>query len=416
MHMNKKILAELEFNMILNEATASTQTGSEILNKYKSHLMANEASCALVNNFVKEAQMCRYDNGVNRVLETVADYITTNKTLWALASACESINANGHSYNYLNRNATKQVEKLLEMEEEEVVKYIKAGALKNVMYCESFRNIAKQVYKDQPIVEATAEYVKVTPISMVENTGDGFCFEVLGSLYKTDNDGSLQETQWNEVSNTFKTVTRLLESNITTVNENEIKIKAGNAEYIISENEKVTKVGKEGITEMTVEQLRDNNRLVLMATNPRHRNNLAEVLEAVALVSENYKHIVSLDNAAIYSTKNDKFLVIESNQNLYSTLLQSNRHPKWSINENAIDALSFIKTKTNVSLSENYKELVSKVIENVSVKEKENLEKELKEQQVNSYKERIEALTEKFKNDPVKLAVLSKLAQEVTAE
>ena len=56
MHMNKKILAELGFNMILNEATASTQTGSEILNKYKSHLMANEASCALVNNFVKEAQ------------------------------------------------------------------------------------------------------------------------------------------------------------------------------------------------------------------------------------------------------------------------------------------------------------------------------------------------------------------------
>ena len=42
-----------------------------------------------------------------------------------------------------------------------------------------------------------------------------------------------------------------------------------------------------------------------------------------------------------------------------------------------------------------------------------NNEEEMKEQQKLSYKERIEALTEKFKNDPVKLAVLSKLAQEV---
>ena len=37
-----------------------------------------------------------------------------------------------------------------------------------------------------------------------------------------------------------------------------------------------------------------------------------------------------------------------------------------------------------------------------------------KDNKVKSYKERIEALTEKFKNDPVKLAVLSKLAQEVS--
>lgn len=34
-------------------------------------------------------------------------------------------------------------------------------------------------------------------------------------------------------------------------------------------------------------------------------------------------------------------------------------------------------------------------------------------QEIQSYKDRIAALTEKFKNDPTKLAVLSKLAQEV---
>lgn len=411
--MNNKILAELEFNVILNEAMAQTQTGAELINKYKSFLMANESTCGLVNNFVKEAQLCRYDNGVNTVLEQVADYINSNKTIWALASTCESINQNTSSYNYLNRNAAKQVEKLLEMEETEVIKYIKAGALKNVMFCEAFRNIAKQVYKDQPIVEATAEYVKVTPVSMVENVGDGYCFEVAGSLYKIDDDRNIQEAQWNEVSNTFKTVSQLLESTISAIDEHTITVKAGNATYEIKEAEKVTKVGKEGTTEMTVEQLRDNNRLVLMATNPRHRNDLAGVLEAIALTCENYDHIVSMDNVAIYSTKNDRFMVIESNENIYATLLQSNRNSKWTINEDAISALSFIKTKTNVTLSENYKDVVSKAMATADEKEKETIAEELKDQEVVSYKERIEALTEKFKNDPVKLAVLSKLAQEI---
>jgi hypothetical protein len=42
---------------------------------------------------------------------------------------------------------------------------------------------------------------------------------------------------------------------------------------------------------------------------------------------------------------------------------------------------------------------------------------ELHEQKLQSYKERISVLTEKFKNDPTKLAVLSKLAQDLsTAE
>lgn len=411
--MNNKILAELEFNMILNEAMAQTQTGAELINKYKSFLMANESTCGLVNNFIKEAQNCRYDNGVNSVLEQLSDYINCNKTIWALASACESIRSNNSSYNYLNLNATKQVEKMLEMQEEEVVKYIKAGALKNVMYCEAFRNIAKQVYKDQPIVEHTADYTKVTPISMIENVGDGFCFEVAGSLYKIDDDKNIQEAQWNEVSNTFKTVSQLLESNICSIDENTITVKAGNATYEIKEANQITKFGKEGTIEMTSEQLRENNRLVLMATNPRHRNNLAGVLEAIALTCENYDSIVNMDNVAIYSTKYDKFVVIESNENLYATLLQSNRCPKWTISENAIDAISFIKSKTNVTLSEAYKDIIMKAVESISEEETMKMEQELNDQKVNSYKERIEALTEKFKNDPVKLAVLAKLAQEV---
>ena len=51
--------------------------------------------------------------------------------------------------------------------------------------------------------------------------------------------------------------------------------------------------------------------------------------------------------------------------------------------------------------------------EKVSEAEQENIMKELHEQKVQSYKDRIATLTEKFKNDPAKLAVLSKCAQDL---
>ena len=94
-------------------------------------------------------------------------------------------------------------------------------------------------------------------------------------------------------------------------------------------------------------------------------------------------------------------------------MLASRRHPAWTINENAVDALSFIKSKTNVNISENYAELVKNHIEAVSEAEQETIKQELHEQEVQSYKERIAALTEKFKNDPTKLAILSNIAQEL---
>ena len=413
--MNNMIIAEMGFGTVIAESSSQTQTGSELLNKYKSYLMANESTCALVNNFVREASRHTYDNGVNSVLESVVDYIQSNKTIWALASACESILANDSSYNYLNRNAVKHVEKLLEMEEEEVVKYIKAGALKDVMYCESFRNIAKQVFKEQPIVESNAEYTVAHPISMTEYMGDGVCFEVCGTLYKLDDDKNIMESNWSDVSNTFKTITQLLESDFVTVDNSMISIKLGNTEYQICEENKIKRIGKENVLEMNVEQLRENNRLMINATNPRFKNQMAATLEAIALTCENYSHIVNMDNVSIYTTNKDKFVVVEAGNNLYATLIKSNHNQKWTINENVVDALSFIKSKTNVSLSENYKEMVEAHMENATIEEKAQMKADAIAQEIQSYKDRIAALTEKFKNDPVKLAVLSKLAQEVNA-
>lgn len=414
--MNNKILAEMDFGAIIGESVAQTQTGSELLNKYKSHLMTNESTCALVNGFVKEASQHNYDNGVNVILESVVDFINCHKTCWALASACESIMSNTNSYNYLNRNAARQVEQLLEMNEEDVVKYIKAGALKNIMYCDAFRNIAKQVFTDQPVVESTADFTVIHPISYIENVGDGHCFMIEGRVIKMLEDETIVESSLNEVSNTFKVVMGLLESNITSVDQHEISVKLNNAEYKIIEEGKVTRIGKDNTLTLTVEQLRDNNRLMVMATNGRQKAQVSKILESIALLAENYSKVVNMDNAAIYITSNDKFLVIESGDNLYATLLKSNHNTGWTINENVVDALTFIKKQTNASLSERYQEMVESHIEHASIEEKEQMEQDLKDQTIQSYKERVATLVEKFKNDPVKLAVLSKLAQELNEE
>lgn len=450
--MNIKILANIDFQSIIGESTAQTQTGAELINKYNSYLMVNEASCALINSFVKEASQHTYDNGVAETLATVADYINANKASWALATACESINADTRSHNYINRNAAKQVEKLLEMEEDDVVRYVKNGALKNVMFCESFRNIAKQIFKETPIVEHEADYTVVHPISFVENSGDGLCFAVEGRIYKIDDDKNIVESNANEVSNTFRVITSVLESNNTTVDNHTISIVAGNSVYTISEAGKcekckLEKPGKyegdklpvtdkdvtpdakksddkeadkkdgKGMKKLSesfdVAKLRENNRLILMTANPRFRNQLAYLLEGIALIAENYDNIANMDNVSIYTTKNDKFVVIEGANTLYASLLASNRHPAWTINENAVDTLSFVKAKTNTNISERYAELVKNHIEQVSEAEQENIKNEIHEQKVQSYKERIAALTEKFKHDPAKLAVLSNIASEL---
>ena len=445
--MNIKILADIDFQSIIGESMAQTQTGAEIINKYKSYLMVNEASCALINSFVKEAAQHTYDNGVAEALSSVADYINANKASWALATACEAINADTRSHNYINRNAAKQVEKLLEMEENDVVRYVKNGALKNVMFCEAFRNIAKQIFKETPIVEAEADYTVVHPISFVENSGDGLCFAVEGKIYKIDDDKNIVESNANEVSNTFRVITSVLESNNTTIDGYSINVVAGNSVYTISEAGKCEKCklekpgkfegdklpvkdkdvtpdpdktddkeksNKKAVKEsFDVAKLRENNRLVLMTANPRYRNQLAYLLEGIALIAENYDSIANMDNVSIYTTKNDKFVVIEGANTLYASLIASNRHPAWTVNENAIDTLSFVKAKTNTNISERYAELVKNHIEQVSEAEQENIKQEIHEQKVQSYKERIAALTEKFKHDPAKLAVLSNIASEL---
>ena len=409
----KKILTELEFGAIISEAQAQTATGSSLLNRYKSHCMSNESTCALVNNFIKEASKLTYDNGVVAVLEEVADFVNSNKTRWQIASACESIQSQQTSYNMLNMNAAKQAEKLVDLNEEEAVKYIKAGALKNVMFCEAFRSIAKSVFKNQPMMEANAEYTTTHPISIVEKNGEDLYFEVAGGLYKLNEEKEVSAANWNEVSNTFKNVTSILESNFARCCDEALLFTVGKHEYRINEANKVTRVSGEIEKEMTVEQLREDNRLMINATNPRFQNEMARVLECVAQVCENYDRIVSLDNTSIIESKNDKFILVECGGNVFATLLKSTHNPQWTINEGAMKAVDFIKSKTRIDLTEKLNEAIKTNISNVSEEEKRVMEQELEDKEIQDVKDRIAALTEKYKDDPAKLAVLATLSENL---
>lgn len=405
-------LANMDFATILFEAQANTQTGEQLLNKYKSFLLANEVSCGLVNGFVQEAKSCLYDGGVKYVLEQVSEVINNNKISWQLASACESINKNNKSYNYLNRNAAQQVEKLLEMDESNVVKYIKAGALKNVMFCESFRQIAKQCYGSNCIVEAYEEYISEHPVSLIESVGSVDFFEVKGKLFKIDG-GEVSEAAWNEVSHEFQMITNLLESNLAKFENDTLFVKFRDAEYQITEANKVVRLTSNDERELTNEQLREMNNLIVSTIAPRNVHHVASVLEAIALVCENFDNLAILDNTRVISTRNDKFIIIESEGNIYAESIQSTKPGKWAINESVLDAVEYIKKQTKVNISEMFSEEIEKAYQERCVEEQEEIKENLKSDAIQERREKIAMLTEKFKNDPVRLAVLSQLAEDL---
>ena len=430
-----KPLADIDFANVLAEAFAETQTGVELINKYRQYMLKNESSCTLINNFLAEAKNCMFDNGVVSVVNLVSGVITENKVSWQLATACEAINRNRSSYNYLNRNAASTVEKLLEQNEENVVKYIKAGALKNVMFCESFRNIVNGVFTDVQTV-VTENYTATRPVSYMEESDGKRYFEVLGNIYAISGN-EIQEAKASDVSGDFLIISRLLESNIAEFDANTEKLTVNTplAVYeVCAEDGKVKctrtskkctdkKEGdckdancKESITFTNEAALREHNRLVVGATAFNQRNQMAEILEAIARAFEHFENFVLLDNTQIISNANDKFVVIENKENAYAYCVSSNHSTGWKVNTTIVEALEFIKKQTNLNIAKDYKENVDEQIAKTEADAAEQIKESIKKDEMNARKKRIEMLTEKFKNDPARLAVLSKVAEALTAE
>ena len=411
-----KTLAGLDFGKILFEASVQTQTGKELVEKYQARVMTSAVTCSMINSFLREAKSCLYDGGVSYVYENVANIVNDNRYSWALASTCEAIEGNDNSRNFLARKAVEQVKPLLEMEEEDVVSYIKSGALKNVMHVEAFRNIAKSVYKDQPIIENNINFTNVHPISMVEERNDYKYFEVLGNIYKVNTDeGIIKEAEASEVTKEFIYISQLLESNYTKfdVEKETVIVEVRNLKFEVSEQGKAVRELNGQRVEFTAEQLREQNNIYLSTVPYSVRNGVAQVLECTVKLVENFNNVSVMDNVNIINTSSDKFLLIEENGNALAKSIYSSRTTGWAVNDNIAKTIETIKKNTRVDLTESFKEKIDRAVDRVSIEEGKQIQENLEKSEIDERRKKIEELTERYKNDPVRLQMLSQIACEL---
>lgn len=407
-----KTLANLDFAGKLYEASLQTQTGKQFIGRYQAYCISNPVTCKIVNQFVQEAKNYLYDSGVASVYESIASVIADNKYSWAIASACERINEDNSKGNYLSRRAVEQVAPILEMDERGVVDYIKSGAFKSVMYVEAFRNIARSIYRDQPVVENKTNYSVTHPISVVEKTEKGIFFEVLGSIYKIV-DSEIMEAEVNEVSNDFIYMCRLLESNNISLDNDKLVLNLGNRTYMVEkQGECIIKANDRDIS-LTVDQLRENSVSYLTTIPYSRSNNTASILESFAKIVENYNSVAILNNVSVVSTSNDKFMVIEHQGNAYAKMISTNHTSPWKVKDNIAKVCESVKKYTHVDLKENYSESIKNVVETVKDEEAQQMLESLETDKMNERKQKIAELTERYKNDPVRLHILSQIASDL---
>lgn len=412
-------LAKLDFGKIIAESIASnkTQTGRELLEKYSAICMKSPVSCGLVNAFLKEAQNYMYDEAVYEAVVKINKPLNENKVSWALATACESINANTSKYNYINRIAAEHVMDLLEgRNEEEVVNYIKAGALKSDMFCESIRNIVKSVYRDQTVIVETSNYTCVHPVSYVEIV-EGKTYFALGKrVFSMDEENNVNECFNGEaqVSAKFGFINEML--NNTTYDGNgtfSYTLKANTPiQFQISESGSIVRTVNEKEETMTVESFRENNRLFLMTINPARRNEVARVLEGLACLAENFDSVVLVEEVSFFTTSRGKqFMIIEGANGINFTVPGRNGFTKNYTS--IVEALNDIKSIVKLDLTNLYEERINAEFEAKSAAEQAEVTESLEQASIQERREKIAMLTEAYKNDPATLAVLSRVALEL---
>ena len=242
---------------------------------------------------------------------------------------CESINNNNSTFNYINKIGVQQVEKLLEMNENDVVSYIKAGSLKSFQYIPEFRQICKEVYK-QNITETKAPNFTVSnPLSFVLVNEDSQYINVLGKTFKIA-DNKIEEASCDD--KTFNDVNKLLEGfsrdgeNLVaafksahgdvltfTLNENGLEL-TNNRETINEKFDNATKFME--YANMVSRTMNVNEKMQFMTLS----NNIAKVLE-------NMDNIVLLDCVKVVESSDGTVCAIsEAEDNVNLTVFRSYKY------------------------------------------------------------------------------------------
>jgi len=414
--MSTKLLTNLNFAELITKNDAITEAGKEMLKGYRGYIYSNPVSCSLVNSFIAEASKFGFDAGLNNILESVNNFIKENNISWKLASACESINANNSTYNYINKIGVEQVSKLLQMNEAEIVSYIKAGSLKNIQYIPEFRAICKEVYKTQVTEAQAVNYSVVNPISYVYENGDEYYFKTYGTIFKV-NENNIEIVGTCE-DETFNQVNSLLESFGRNGEEIFYEYKGSRGLYNFSINEDVLtfKSPNNTVKFDNATKFMEHCDTLSKVLVPNEKLQLMKVASVVAKVFENVNNILLIDCCKILNSQNATCAIIESKNNINVTVFNSIHNGTSTKNyDYVVEALNDVIKVSGIDLKYMYEDRI-----NEDMKKLDPQAKEIKEQleanrteQYNIRKRKIAMLAEQCKNDPVRLMLLNRAAKDL---
>ena len=405
--MTIKLLKDLDFANKLSVAEPVTEAAQAVVRNYRGYLYMNPANCAVVNNFIREAQQYGYDKGMSQILESVQSFVNENRISWALATACENISANNSTYAYIAKLGVSKVEKLLEMNEADVIAYIKAGALKGVKYIPEFREICKEVYKTQVNEAAhTVSYEMFTPFSYTIVEGKDTICMVGGKTFRI-NENHVEETTCNDATfnrvnahlTAFKQVGEAIEYNFNginfSINEDKLTVKKDNKEL--------------GVFESSTDFLKFADTYSRAIVNGRQFMTIAG---AVAEVFENCEDILSVDNAREFNcTNGTKAFVIEAKDNVISVANGVDTD-----NAFMVEALQNIQENCGVDVKVIYENRINEDMKKGNPEQYAAINEELqktKDAQAEIRYRKIEQLAESLKDDPAAIAVLNSLTKEL---
>lgn len=414
-----KLLKDLNFTEIVNGTQAVTEAGKEMLNKYRAYVYSNPVSCTVVNGFIREAANFGFDTGLTSILESVMKFIGERNISWKLATACESIANNNSNYGYIAKVGAEQVGKLLEMNESDVVSYIKAGALKGIQYIPEFRNICKEVYKTTIVETKTPQYSIVNPVSYLLVEGKKQYFQVNGKVFSLEND-EINEAVCTD--KTFNEINKLLENFVANENKLELTYEStmhDKCKFIISEG--TIEIDKNDKKLESFNDVVKFNEHINMLSKIMPVNEKLRFMSAASIVSkvfENHDNIVVLDCTKFISSANGTVLcVTEAKDNVNVTVFRDYNYGTSSTNyEYVIEAIKDVTKRTGIDLKSYYQERISEDCKKKDPEEAANIKEELaasKTAAIDIRKKKIAMLAEQYKNDPARITLLNTLAREL---
>lgn len=417
--MNIKLLKNLEFAEKINKTEAVTEAGKEMLSRYRGYMYSNPVSCNVVNSFIAEAQKFSFDTGLVSILESVLSVLNESKISWKLATACEALGNNNSSYGYIAKIGVEQVEKLLEMDEAEVVSYIKAGSLKGIQYIPEFRAICKEVYKSTVNEVHGSEFKVTNPFCYVHIVeGKDKYIDVLGKTFKIT-ESSVEEATCD--NSKFNKINSLLK-NFSIVDEHLV------TEYRGIHNDVARFELEEGKLTFTKGQIKEefttpaeftvycNNASKVMPMN--EKMNWMNATAIVAEVFEAMDSIVVLDCAKVLEAANGTICaIIEGKDNVNLTVFRSINAGTSSKNyDYVVEALQNVTKISGIDLRPLYESRIDEECKKQDPEKYKMIKEELeaqKNEEIANRKKKIAMLAEQFKNDPAKITLLNKAAKEL---